>query len=202
VWVRIGAMGTDSDGGRFSRHDLDDLSAFVIDAWATGRDADWSLPAGTLEWSCWHTADHLVDCVFSYALFLGSRRQDTYPPFGEVHASEDATPADLIDGLRAVTAILSALIAATPADARSIIWRRPTVGLGTPDDFAARGGLEMILHAHDVCGGLGVAFEPPAELCRRLYAATDGWPGNLTVEPTDDAWHDLLVRSGRPSPRS
>jgi hypothetical protein len=60
----------------------------------------------------------------------------------------------------------------------------------------------MILHAHDVCTGLGIAFEPPAELCRRLFTATDGWPGNLTVEPTDDAWTDLLVRSGRPSPRS
>jgi hypothetical protein len=41
---------------------------------------------GTLEWSCFKTADHTVDCVFSYAFFLASRRTDRYPPFGELHA--------------------------------------------------------------------------------------------------------------------
>jgi hypothetical protein len=60
----------------------------------------------------------------------------------------------------------------------------------------------MILHGHDVATGLGVAFDPPAEVCRRLFHATDGWPGNHPVDPTGDAWVDLLVRSGRPSPRS
>ena len=28
--------------------------------------------------------------------------------------------------------------------------------------------MELILHAHDVCSGLGVKFEPDLYLCRRL----------------------------------
>ena len=85
----------------FSPEDFSALSRLVVKTWRSGVDRDWSVPAGTLEWSCRKTADHTVDCVFSYALFLASRRQDSYPPFGELHALPNATPADLVDGLQA-----------------------------------------------------------------------------------------------------
>ena len=78
-----------------------------MEAWESGLDRDWSVPAGTLEWSCFTTADHTVDCVFSYALFLASRRQDTYPNFTELHALPGASPADLLYGLRAVCTMLT-----------------------------------------------------------------------------------------------
>jgi hypothetical protein len=132
-----------------------------------------------------------------YALFLASRRQDGYPPFSELHALPEATPADVINGLRAVTTMLSAVIATAPPDARAVIRRRPTVVIAPPEDFAARGALEMVLHAHDVCSGLGVPFAPPADLCRRLFDHTDPWGVGELAREAGDPWTDLLERSGR-----
>ena len=64
-----------------------------------------------------------------------------------------------------------------------------------------RAGLELILHAHDVCAGLGVDFEPDAGLCARLRDHTSSWP-EWTIEwdglsRSDDPWGDLLAASGR-----
>lgn len=84
----------------FTAEDFAALSAFALDAWQSGLARDWSVPAGTLEWSCFETADHTIDCVFSYAFFLASRARTAYPPFGEVHALPEASPADLVDPLR------------------------------------------------------------------------------------------------------
>jgi hypothetical protein len=184
--------------GAFMAEDFAELSAFVLNAWRSGVDRDWSVPAETLEWSCWTTADHTVDCVFSYAFFLASRRLDSYPPFGELHALPEATPADLVDGLRAATTMLSAVIAAADPNTRAVIGLWPHTMTGTPSDFAARGALEMILHAHDVCSGLGISFDPPRELCLRLRETVRDWPGQRSLPATDNPWTDLLERSGRP----
>ena len=182
----------------FSAEDFATLSRLVIETLRAAIDRDWSVPAGTLEWSCWTTADHTVDCVFSYAFFLASGRQHSYPPFGELHALHEATPADIVDGLQAATTMLSAVIATADPETRAVIGLWPYAETGAPRDFAARGALEMILHAHDVCTGLGVPFDPPQVLCRRLRERTREWPGQALLPPTDDAWRDLLERSGRP----
>jgi hypothetical protein len=182
---------------RFSPEDFSALSRLVLDAWRSGLDRDWSVPAGTLEWSCWKTADHTVDCVFSYAFFLASRRQDTYPPFAELHALPNATPADLVDGLQASATMLSAVIATAEPDARAVIGLWPHAQNGRPPDFAARGALEMILHAYDVCTGLDIAFDPPQDVCARLRDYASEWPGQAPLPATDDPWSDLLERSGR-----
>jgi len=187
-----------TDAAVFTVDDFDRLSALVLAAWSSGLDRDWSARAGTLEWSCFTTADHTVDCVFSYAFFLASRAQHAYPPFCELHALPDATPADLIDGLRAAATMLSAVIVTAEPDARAIIRYRPEPETGSPPAFAARGAHELILHAHDVCSGLGVEFDPPRDLCRRLWVSAQEWPMDPAVVATADPWSDLLARSGRP----
>jgi hypothetical protein len=181
----------------FTVEDFVQLSTLVLDAWESGIDRDWSARAGTLDWSCLETADHTIDCVFSYALFLASRRQDAYPNFGELHALPGSTPRDMLDGLRAVTTMLAAVIVTADPDTCAVIWYRPEADTGAPQDFAARGGLEMILHAHDVCLGLGVSFEPPPGLCARLFDHTRDWPIQPSWQATSDPWADLLERSGR-----
>lgn len=192
----MGAMGNGSDDAAFAAEDFSALTELVLTAWASAVARDWSVPAGTLEWSCFDTADHTIDCVFSYALFFASGAQHAYPPFGELHALPGATPADLVEGLRAVTSMLHAVIVAAPANTRSIMFSRRGL-LGGPNDFAARGAHEMIVHAHDVCTGLGVALEPPRDICRRLRDHTRDWPIGPEIEPTEDPWSDLLERSGR-----
>ena len=187
-------------GRTFDVDDFDEVARLVLEAWEAAADRDWSVPAGTLEWSCLDTADHTIDCVFSYALFLGSRKQDDYPNFGELHANPGAGATDMVEGLRAVCNMLSATIRCTPPDVRAVIWLRPEVATGSPQDFASRGALELILHAYDTTTGLGVAFDPPQDLCRRLWDATASRHGTTPLDATDDAWADLLVRSGRPRP--
>lgn len=130
---------------------------------------------------------------------FASRRRDSYLEFSELHPLPGTGPIELVDGLRAVTTMLSAVIRVAPADTRAIIWRRPVPETGSPDDFAARGGLELILHARDVCRGLEVAFDPPRDVCERLRDHTQHWPGHDPIDVTDDPWSDVLRRSGRPS---
>jgi hypothetical protein len=187
--------------GRVTLDDFDTVSALASESWIVGADRDWEAPAGTLEWSCLFTADHVIDCVFSYALFLGSRRLDDYPRFGELHALPGAGPTDMIDGLRAVTAMLSGVIATAPPETRAVLVSRARLAPGAPDDFAARGALELILHAHDIASGLDVPFDPPRAICARILHHTAHWPGNAAFTPTEDSWADLLARSGRPRPR-
>jgi hypothetical protein len=182
----------------FTAADLRTLSELVLARWTAGIDRDWQAPAGSLDWSCLRTADHLIDCVFSYALFLASRKTDGYPNFGELHALEGFGPTDVIEGLRAVTTMLQAVIDTAEPGAVAAIVRRPVVRTGGAQDFAARGALEMILHAHDVCCGLEIPFDPPPDLCRRLFDSTADWHGGVDIEPTGDAWADLVARSGRP----
>jgi hypothetical protein len=107
----------------------------------------------------------------------------------------------LIEGLETATRVLVAVIAAADPDEKAVIWRRPIVQTATPGDFAPRAGLELILHAHDVCQGLAVAFEPPPDLCERLRDHTRGWPmwhGAWSAPgTTQDPWDDLLWASKR-----
>jgi hypothetical protein len=148
------------------------------------------------------TADHAVDCVYAPAFFLASRRVDAYPEVGlDLTLGRRGSPARLVESLHVATTLLAAVVNDADPDVRAIIFRRPEVLTGEPRDFAPRAVTELILHTHDVCVGLGVPFEPPAELCYRLREHTRPWP-MWTVAwnglgRTDDPWHDLLTGSGR-----
>jgi hypothetical protein len=183
----------------FSLSDMETLTELVGAAWLQGRDRDWSVPAGTLEWSCGKTAEHAVDTVIAPALFLASGNVDRYPP-GELAFDAELTPERLVEGLRAASRVLAAVVTTTDPDVRAIIWFRPEPETRPPEDFVPRAGLELILHAHDVCAGLGVPFEPPPDLCERLREHTREWPmWQLWHElgRTDDPWNDLVEASGR-----
>jgi len=187
----------------FTGDDLLVLAGLVADSWRAGRDGDWSAPAGALDWSCAHTADHTVDTVLAPAFFLASRRQDDYPPYGNFTAGPDAGPEVLAEALEAAARILAGVVATTDADVRAVIWRFPEVERRGPDDFVPRGALELILHAHDISTGLDLGFAPPTELCERLRAHTQQWPhwgspGWSALTVVGDPWADLLLASGRP----
>lgn len=186
----------------FTADDLFELSDLVAGAWTSAADRDWSVPAGTLEWSCTATADHAVDCVYAPAFFLASRRTDGYPEAGgDLSMGASATPALLVESLGIATRILVAVVRDAEPDVRAVLFRRPQVITAPPADFLPRGALELILHAHDVCAGLQVPFEPPAGLCRRLCEHTRSWPMWTVawdgLADTGDPWGDLLSSSGR-----
>jgi hypothetical protein len=187
---------------RFTTEDLYELSALVATAWTFAADRDWSVAAGTVEWSCIRTADHAVDCVYAPAFFLASRKRDGYPEIGvDLTTGAKANPAGLVQSLRIATRILAAVVNDAGPDVRAIIFRRPEVLIAAPEDFLPRGALELVLHAHDVCMGLQVPFEPPADLCYRLREHTRPWPLWTVawngIAHTEDPWADLLSGAGR-----
>jgi len=186
----------------FSCEDLDTLTRTVADGWRSGAALDWSVPAGGLAWSCSATADHTIDTVLAPAFFLASRKQDDYPAGAPFTIGPDGQPEQLIEALETASRVLSAVVGAAPRDVRAVIWRSPRVETRGPADFVPRGGLELLLHGHDVCTGLGVALDPPRDVCERLRVHTQDWPhwrspGWTPLTMTGDPVTDLLRGSGR-----
>ena len=189
----------------FTCEDLEALSASVVASWRSGADLDWrERTAGTLDWSCARAADHAVDTVYAPAFFLLSRRTHDYPEHSASTPGPDATPAEYVENLEMATRLMVAVVRQTPDDVRAIIWRRPAPEVRGPVDFPARAAVELALHAHDVCAGLGVPFVPPVDGCERLRRHVADWPywtspaatwPRLTLE--GDPWDDLLASSGR-----
>jgi hypothetical protein len=186
----------------FTVDDLYVLSDLVALTWTSATDRDWSAPAGTVEWTCAATADHAVDCVYAPVFFLASRNVDAYPEVGlDLTLGNEANPTRLVESLRIATRMLAAVVNDAAPDVRAVIFRHPEIMIGAPGDFVPRGAVELILHAHDVCQGLRVPFEPPAELCHRLREHTRPWPmwtiAWRGLGGSDDPWGDLLMGSGR-----
>jgi hypothetical protein len=178
------------------------VTEYVAAAWERGVDRDWSVRAGTMDWSCTKTADHAYDATLAVGFFLASRRRDRYPDWGGVMSVGDPPwPAQLIEAIEVAGRLVAGVIATTPEDVRAIIWRRPEPTVAPPSEFAARAALEAVLHGHDVAAGLGVPFEPPEGLCARLRDHTRDWPmWGASWKPlphTADPWEDLLTGSGR-----
>ena len=188
---------------RFTVDDLYVLSDLVATTWAAAVNADWWAPAGTLEWSCLKTADHAVDCVYAPAFFLASRKVDGYPEVGlDMTLGDGANPHLLVQSLEIATRMLVGVVNDAEPDVRAVISRRPEVLVGAPCDFVPRAAMELMLHAHDVCAGLGVAFEPPSQMCHRLREHTRPWPMWAPLVQglgrTADPWNDLLIGAERP----
>jgi hypothetical protein len=192
----------ESGDERFTSRDLLQLTYQVRHAWMVGAGRDWSVPAGTIRWSCLRTADHAVDCVYAPAFFLASRRVDEYPDVGfDLTIGTEASPARLVESLQIATRILVAVVSDAGPNMRAVIFRRPQLLVAPAQDFLPRAAVELILHAHDVCSGLQVPFEPPDELCYRLREHTRLWPmwGTtwMVLDHSEDPWADLLRASGR-----
>ncbi|MFI6236154.1 maleylpyruvate isomerase N-terminal domain-containing protein [Micromonospora sp. NPDC050784] len=131
------------------------------------RDRDWSVPAGSLRWSCWTTAAHVAHDLLGHAGQVTGRPDDGYLPY-DLRVSPDASPAQVLTVVRACAGLLAAAVDAAPPDARAWHW-----GPCDPAGFAAMGVAETLLHTHDITLGLGVPWQPPQRLSalvlRRLF---------------------------------
>lgn len=160
-----------------------------VAAMRVAADSDWSVRAGTLVWTCWQTANHLVDVVYSYAFEVAARPASGGLPFKELEAARTATPTNLTDGLEGMGRIMSAVLRQTPPDVE-VAWYGELRDLRT---WAAATANEVLLHVHDVTSGVGVRFAPPDDIARDVlaYAHPD-------TDPGDDPWATLVRASGRP----
>ncbi|MDX3453784.1 hypothetical protein PV396_17790 [Streptomyces sp. ME02-8801-2C] len=182
----------------------DDVEYAVRLAVATLRAAkapDWDAKAGSLEWSCWETVEHLADDLFSYAAQLGpaSPPLDTHVPFvwsrkkpggpaNVIFADRDAGTAGLLQVLEACGALLTAIARTAPPAVRS----HHVFGASDPEGFAAMGVVETLVHMYDIAEGLGIDWVPDADVCHRVLLRL------FPHAPTDtDRWLTLLWATGR-----
>ncbi|MFG2985915.1 maleylpyruvate isomerase N-terminal domain-containing protein [Streptomyces sp. NPDC048258] len=135
---------------------------------------DWTVPAGSLEWSCWTTAAHIAHDLLAYAGQVAARPTDSYLPF-DLTVRTGASPREVLHVVTVGGGLLSSALATAGPDVRAWHW-----GLSDPTGFAAMGVAEILLHTHDITQGLQVQWLPPAPLCsaviRRLFP--DAPPGD------------------------
>lgn len=193
--------GPDADPGPVTADDVRHAVRLAVAALRGAERADWEAKAGSLEWSCWETVEHLADDLFAYAAQLGPEKppSDTEVPFvwsrrnpggpaNVVFADRAAGAAGLVQVLEACGALLAAMVRTTPPTVRS----HHVFGASDPEGFAAMGVVETLVHLHDVAEGLGLAWEPDAALCGRALA-------RLFPDAPDDTdrWSTLLWATGR-----
>ncbi|MFH8487864.1 hypothetical protein [Streptomyces longisporoflavus] len=182
----------------------DDLDRAVQLALSTLREAPpeaWDGKAGSLEWDCWETVEHLSDDLFAYAAQLGPRQppltgevpfiwEPRRPggPSNAIHADRTAGPAGLLQVLEASGALLIAMVRTAPPTTRAYHG----YGTSDPEGFAAMGIVETLVHTHDLAEGLGLAWAPPADICARVLVRL------FPDAPHDtDPWPTLLWATGR-----
>jgi hypothetical protein len=148
---------------------------------------DWSVRAGPLEWDVDKTITHMIGAAAKYTLYLASRCEHFIGL--SVTRWPDATNEEVIDSVVPVATGLAAVAAVTPSGVRAY----HVTGPSSAANYVARACVELLVHTDDALSGLGVAFAPPADLCRRVLA--EQFPD---AAGAGNAWHGLLAASGRP----
>jgi hypothetical protein len=168
------------------------------------RDADpqgWEAKAGTLEWTCWETLEHLADDLFTYAARFGLAE----PPMSAVlpfrtSSDRDGGPANVIfverasgpDGLLTILEACGGLLASVLRTTPSNTVAYHVFGPSDTEGFAAMAVVETLVHTHDIAQGLSLTWSPPRELCERVLKKL--FPH---VDVGSDAWETLLWATGR-----
>jgi hypothetical protein len=180
--------------------DVDLSVRLAVGALSGASSSSWDALAGGLTWTCWETAEHVADDLLFYAVQLGCGSVSGEVPLSwgarRAGGPELAIAADHAEGpagvLRVVAAcgvLLSAVVRTASPDARG----HHVFGLGDAEGFAAMGVVEVLVHAYDIAGGLGVAWEPPADLCARVLGRL--FPEVVVAD--GDPWLTLLWATGR-----
>lgn len=153
-------------------------------------DRDWrAVRAGRLEWDCHTTAVHVADDLIAYAANLAGRAQDAYLPF-ELTLDKGTDNAGLLHVIETTGALLAAAVRTAPPGLRA--FHPYPFGSADAEGFAAMGIAEVLLHTHDMAEGLGIGYEPPADLVASLLACL--FPH---VQPDAAPWPTLLWATGR-----
>ncbi|MFF5857812.1 GNAT family N-acetyltransferase [Streptomyces sp. NPDC012751] len=153
-------------------------------------DGDWrAVRAGRLEWDCHTTAVHVADDLIAYAANLAGRARDGYLPF-ELTLDEGTGNADLLHVIETTGALLAAAVRTAPPGVRG--FHSYPFRSADREGFAAMGVAEVLLHTHDIAEGLGLPYEPSADLAESVL--TRLFPH---VQPGPAPWPTLLWATGR-----
>jgi hypothetical protein len=148
--------------------DLPAAASASVAALAGYSDLDWQqLPAADLEWSCWQTALHMVDCLYFYACQIVYGNPDGYL-CTQLALDDSASPPRLLDALAAHAELLHRIARSADPNLRA----HHNYGVSDPPGFAAMGVVEILIHTYDVVLGLNPAdpWRPPAALAAPVIA--------------------------------
>jgi uncharacterized protein (TIGR03083 family) len=169
--------------------DVDRVVDFVLQCLRPSTSLDWTVPAGTLDWTCRQTVDHMQG-VLVYAGQLAIRKQE--PRYVRLfpRLTTDAMPAsDLLEGFEAAGRLLAMVVRGSPPEVRAWSPR----GYADPEGYAGAGCVEALIHGWDVATGLRLTFDPPRDVCERVLARM--FPD---VRPTtNEPWTSILWATGR-----
>ncbi|MFI0812590.1 GNAT family N-acetyltransferase [Streptomyces echinatus] len=169
---------------------VEEAVAGCVAALRPAVDRDWSeVTAAGLEWSCHETAVHVADDLIAYAGNLVGRAQDDYVPF-ELKLEDGTDNSGLLHVIETTGALLAAAVRTAPPGVRA--FHPYPFGNADRVGFAAMGVAEVLLHTHDMTQGLGLAYEPSADLAESLLAWL--FPH---VQPGPAPWPTLLWATGR-----
>jgi RimJ/RimL family protein N-acetyltransferase len=169
---------------------VDEAVAGTLAVLRTATERDWTgVRAGRLEWSCHRTAFHIAEDLVAYAAQLAGRARSGYVPF-EITLDDGTGNAGLLDVIEATGALLAAAVRTAPREARA--FHPYPFRSADREGFAAMGVAEVLLHTHDIAEGLGLPYEPPADLAS--YVLTGIFPH---VQPGPEPWPTLLWATGR-----
>jgi hypothetical protein len=172
-------------------------AASVRSALGPHTERDWSVPAGSLSWSCRETAVHIAHDLLAYAGQVAGGASTGYLPF-DLTVRPAASNGEVLDVIVTCAELLEAAVTKATPSARAWHW-----GPVDPAGFAALGIDEMLVHTYDIRAGLGLPWEAPAELCsvvleRLFLQAPEGEPftvllwctgrGPLGDRPRQTSW--------------
>jgi hypothetical protein len=107
-------------------------------------------------------------------------------------AEYEASPADVIEYVEAAGRILAITVRGSAPETRGF----HPFGTSDPEGFAGMGCVEILLHGHDIAGGLGLVLDPPREVCEHVL--TRMFP-DIPVLADQDPWITLQWVTGRTS---
>jgi len=154
-------------------------------ALAVARDADWSVPARGLEWSCQRTLQHMAEAQLVYASHLACRATERRPI---LRGGEPLPVADLLQIVATNAILLTDVILASPSDARG--WH--PAGMADWTGFAGMSCTELVIHTADIAAALGVLFQPTDDLAWAIVARLFPW-----APAEGDGWAVLEWACGR-----
>jgi hypothetical protein len=153
---------------------------------APAVDADWTVPADAVGWDVRSTVLHSISCVTCYTVDLASQATARVPVAFDVSAH--ATNGQVLRVLDAAARMMALVVTASPASARGY----HEGGMADATGFLAMAIDEVIVHGADAAAGLGLPYEPPQQLARKVVDRLFPWA------PTDtDGWTALLWSNGR-----
>ncbi|MEU6610825.1 GNAT family N-acetyltransferase [Streptomyces shenzhenensis] len=176
---------------------VDEAVAGCVATLRTAVDRDWTaVRAGRLDWTVRRTAVHVASDLIAYAGQLAGRAQDAYVPFDITLDGEgdEGMPAagntGVLQVIETTGVLLATTVRTTPRDVRA--FHPFPFGSADREGFAAMGIAEVLLHTHDMAEGLGLPYEPSAELAESVLTCI--FPH---IQPGRAPWPTLLWATGR-----